>query len=212
MFKRWQLTARIEGFKDERIDQPALDAPMTPMIESEFRHFHRTLSPEASVSVRNSSLRSKLASISITLCIFTAPAAAQTGTVEQLSWLAGCWELRTPARVVEEYWMRPRAGTMLGMGRTVVRDSMTEYESTMIRVSNGKLAYHANPSGQKPNTFSAIAITADSVVFEDPAHDFPQRVGYTRHGADSLVAWIEGTSNGRTRRIPFPYKRVSCSG
>jgi hypothetical protein len=148
----------------------------------------------------------------IALCLLSTPAAAQTGTADQLTWLAGCWELRTPTRVVEEYWMRPRAGTMLGMGRTVVRDSMTEHESTLIRLTNGKLAYHANPSGQKPTTFSAIVVTADSVVFEAPEHDFPQRVGYARRGADSLIAWIEGTSNGRTRRIPFPYKRVSCSG
>jgi hypothetical protein len=155
------------------------------------------------------SLRIKLL---IALCILSTPAAAQTGATDQLTWLAGCWELRTPTRVVEEYWMRPRAGTMLGMGRTVVRDSMTEHESTLIRVTNGKLAYHANPSGQKPTTFPAIVVSADSVVFEAPEHDFPQRVGYARRGADSLIAWIEGTSNGRTRRIPFQYKRVACSG
>jgi hypothetical protein len=162
--------------------------------------------------MQTSSLRSKLASISITLCILSAPSAAQTTGADQVAWLAGCWELRTPTRVVEEYWMRPRAGTMLGMGRTVVRDSMTEHESTLIRMTNGKLAYHANPSGQKPTIFPAIVVNADSVVFEAPEHDFPQRVAYARRGADSLMAWIEGTSNGRTRRIPFPYKRVACSG
>ena len=150
--------------------------------------------------------------ITLALFLFSAPAAAQTTSVEQLGWLTGCWELRTPTRIVEESWMRPRAGTMLGMGRTVVRDSMTEHEATLIRVTNGKLAYHANPSGQRPTTFPAIVVTADSVIFEAPEHDFPQRVGYARRGADSLIAWIEGTSSGRTRRIPFPYKRVTCSG
>ncbi|MEO5817018.1 MAG: DUF6265 family protein [Gemmatimonadaceae bacterium] len=146
------------------------------------------------------------------LCVLSIPAAAQTASADKLTWMSGCWELRTPTRIVEEYWMRPRAGTMIGMGRTVVRDSMTERESTLIHMKNGRLAYEASPSGQKPTTFPAIVVTGDSVVFEAPEHDFPQRVGYARRGADSLVAWIEGTSNGRMRRIPFPYKRVSCSG
>ena len=150
--------------------------------------------------------------ITIALLFLGAPAAAQTASVEQLGWMAGCWELRTPTRIVEEQWMRPRAGTMLGMGRTVVRDSMTEHESTLIRITNGKLAYHANPSGQSPATFPALVVSADSVIFQALEHDFPQRVGYARRGADSLMAWIEGTSNGRTRRIPFPYGRVACSG
>jgi hypothetical protein len=42
-----------------------------------------------------------------------------TETIHSLGWLAGCWELRTPTRTVEEYWMRPRGGTMLGMGAMV---------------------------------------------------------------------------------------------
>ncbi len=148
--------------------------------------------------------------LSLVLCIIGTPATAQAASAEQLTWMSGCWEMRTPTRVTEEYWMRPRAGTMLGMARTVVRDSMTEHESTIIRVIDRRLAYLANPSGQTPTTFPAIVVTPDSVIFEAPEHDFPQRIGYVRRGADSLLAWIEGTSNGRLRRIPYPYERVAC--
>jgi hypothetical protein len=137
-----------------------------------------------------------------------APAGAQS--VDVVKWMAGCWELRTPTRIVEEYWMPPRGGTMLGMGRTVVRDSMIEFESTLIRQRGGRLVYAANPSGQAPATFTAIVANGDSVVFELPEHDFPQRIGYTRRGADSLLAWIEGTRGGAMRRIPFTYARVAC--
>jgi hypothetical protein len=87
---------------------------------------------------------------------------------------------------------------------------MTEFESTLIRTRGDKLLYEAHPSGQASTTFPSIAISGDSVVFELPEHDFPQRVGYTRIGADSLLARIEGTRAGRMRRIPFPYRRVTC--
>ena len=53
--------------------------------------------------------------------------------------------------------------------------------------------------------------TTDSVVFEAPEHDFPQRVGYRRVGSDSVLAWVEGTMKGKTRRIEFPYRRVQCA-
>ena len=102
------------------------------------------------------------------------------------------------------------AGTMLGMGRTTNARGLADYELTLIRQDGPRLVYEAHPKGQPPATFSARVATADSVVFEAPEHDFPQRVGYRRVGADSVLAWVEGTINGKTRRIEFPYARVSC--
>jgi hypothetical protein len=60
--------------------------------------------------------------------------------------------------------------------------------------------------------FTATSAGADSVVFAAPEHDFPQVVGYRRAGADSVVAWISGTSEGKVQRIEFPYRRVPCLG
>jgi hypothetical protein len=68
----------------------------------------------------------------------------------------------------------------------------------------------AHPSGQPSAVFRARDIGDQRVVFENPEHDFPQRVGYERKGADALAAWIEGTMNGRARRVDFAYRRVAC--
>jgi hypothetical protein len=59
--------------------------------------------------------------------------------------------------------------------------------------------------------FHSITITENSIVFENLAHDFPQRVGYQLVGPDSLMAWIEGPRNGKMKRIEFPYQRVKSS-
>ena len=58
-------------------------------------------------------------------------------------------------------------------------------------------------------TFLSTRISASELVFENPAHDFPQEVGY-RIEEDGLVAWIRGTQNGKDRRIEFPYRRARC--
>jgi len=130
-------------------------------------------------------------------------------TIDRLGWLQGCWELSSPQRVVEEQWMAPRAGTMLGMGRTTRDGKLVEYESVLIREERGRLAYDAHPSGQQPATFLSTTVTDSSIVFENPEHDFPQKVGYARSG-DSLSAWIEGSVNGKVRRVEFPYRLTPC--
>jgi|SoiMethySBSTD1v2_1073268.scaffolds.fasta_scaffold04683_7 uncharacterized protein DUF6265 len=140
-------------------------------------------------------------------------------TIDRVAWMHGCWRMTTPQSIVEEQWMAPRGGTMIGVGRTVARpadakgggggERTTDYEFVVLKEQNGQLAYEAHPAGQAPALFMARETAADSVVFENAAHDFPQRVGYRRSG-NGLVGWIEGTQNGKSRRIEFTYTRVAC--
>ncbi len=138
--------------------------------------------------------------------------AAQTPKgVQRVAWLQGCWELTTPERVVEEQWMAPRAGSMMGMSRTVRGGKLAAYEMVVIREEGQGLAYEAHPSGQPVATFLSTAISGSRVVFENPSHDFPQQVGYELKEA-TLVGWIAGTQNGKPRRVEFPYRRGRCAG
>ena len=131
-------------------------------------------------------------------------------SVENLRWLAGCLEMRSGDRVVEEHRMDLRAGSMLGMGRTTTSRGLMEYELTLIQQSAGTIVFEAHPRGQPAVAFSATSANADSVVFEAPKHDYPQIVGYRRSGRDSVLAWIDGTLGGKRQRIEFPYRRVAC--
>jgi hypothetical protein len=105
--------------------------------------------------------------------------------------------------------MAARGQSMLGVGRTVRDGTLRDYEFVLLTEQEGRLAYEAHPRGQPANTFRSIEVSDSSVVFEDPAHDYPQRVGYRRQG-DSLFAWIDGQDAGTQRRVEFPYRRVSC--
>ena len=138
------------------------------------------------------------------------PAVAQAGSeVERLAWLSGCWTQPRANGLVEEQWMAPRGGSMLGMSRTVVGGKTVEYEFLRIAVVGTTLAYVAKPSGQAEATFPVKSIDDGVVVFENLAHDFPQRIIY-RRGADGAVsARIEGTIKGETRGRDFPYTRCS---
>lgn len=143
--------------------------------------------------------------------VATGPATSTLSpSVSELSWLAGCLEMRSGDRIVEEHRMGVRGGSMLGMARTTTSKGLAEYELTLIHEKAGKIVLEAHPSGQPAAVFDATVAGADSVVFAAPEHDYPQIVGYRRAGADSVVAWIGGTSGGKSRRIEFPYRRIPC--
>jgi len=142
----------------------------------------------------------------------THQAAWSRSPIERIAWLAGCLELRDGDRVVEESRMALRQGSMLGMARTTSSKGLGEYELTLIRERDGKLVYEAHPSGQQGAVFTATVANRDSVVFAAPEHDYPQLVGYRRVGADSVLAWIDGKSQGKPLRVEFPYRRVACAG
>ena len=99
---------------------------------------------------------------------------------------------------------------MLGMSRTLRADSLAGFELVVIRETGEGLRYEASPSGQPTATFVAIEVSDRSVVFENPEHDFPQQIGYSRVGSDSLLAFIAGPRNDQWRRVEFPYGRVPC--
>lgn len=130
-------------------------------------------------------------------------------TIDRVAWMHGCWQMTTPQSIVEEQWLAPRGGTMIGVGRTVRGGRTTDYEFVVLKEQNGSLAYEAHPAGQPTAVFLASDATGDSVVFENAAHDFPQRVGYRRSNS-GLMGWIEGTQNGKPRRVEFAYARVAC--
>jgi hypothetical protein len=137
---------------------------------------------------------------------------AQAADVSALSWMAGCWRQESSGRIVDEVWMAPRGDGMLGMSRTVAKDRIVEHEFLQIRVQEGRLVYIAKPSRQAEATFTAVAASAREVIFENPTHDFPQRIVYRLQSDGNLAARIEGTEKGQARGIDFPMVRVACAG
>ena len=144
------------------------------------------------------------------LACATEVAWAQSATIDRVKWLQGCWQTTRGEATIEEQWMAPRGGTMLGMGRTVRGGKIAEYELVLIKEQGAALAYEAHPSGQPSATFLSTTASDTSVVFENPKHDFPQRVGYQRDGSEGLQAWIDGEVNGKARRVDFAYRRARC--
>ena len=149
--------------------------------------------------------------MAVALMAFVLLAAAQkpqTTDVTQLAWFAGCWQIARGEQVIDEQWMTPRAGVMLGMSRTVRAGRTTATEFVALRVVDGRVVYEANPSGQKPTAFPATTVSPDRAVFENPSHDYPKRIIYERQGDAAIMASIDDGAGGK--RVDYPFHRVPC--
>lgn len=119
------------------------------------------------------------------LLAFQAPA-----SVADLGWMSGRWETASSERWTEESWSSPRAGMLIGYSRSGRGETVREFEFLRIQAgADGALAYIAQPGGRAPVAFRLVSASGTEAVFENPQHDFPQRIRYVRAG-DRLTATI----------------------
>ena len=132
----------------------------------------------------------------------TLPATKAAATIDDVAWVGGTW-VSEPATAggaaTEERWTPPAGGAMLAVSRTIRGTSMTAYEYLCIAQRDGSLVYNAMPNGRAPATeFVLTQVTTDSATFENPSHDYPKVINYTRRADGSLETAISGATNQRT--------------
>lgn len=87
---------------------------------------------------------------------------------------------------------------MLGIGRTLRGAQMSGFEFLCIAEREGSLVYAAMPNGRAPATlFMLTRITDDSATFENPSHDFPKLIRYSRLADGSLRTTISAGADDR---------------
>jgi hypothetical protein len=111
-------------------------------------------------------------------------------------WMAGCWERSSGEKWTEECWTSPRAGIMLGGGRSGTGDRLGDWEVMQIVLNQPagdgpivRMAFWGAPGGQNPTMFAWSPSEGPGVTFVNETHDYPQRIRYWREGKE-LVAEI----------------------
>lgn len=149
--------------------------------------------------------------VSVLVVLLGSVTAHAQSSLNTMSWLAGCWGGSGSGREFTEQWMKPGGNTLLGMGRTIAKGKTVQSEFMQIRQEEaGDIYFVAKPSGQEEASFKLVNTRARELIFENPTHDFPQRVIYRLKDDGSLLAAIEGTLGDKKKRIEFPMKREPC--
>ena len=140
------------------------------------------------------------------LLALPALACAQAPPLSTLDWMSGTWVAETERESVVETWLGPRDGLMVAANLTIRGRNRRSFEFLRIAETPEGFSYFASPGGRAPVEFKLKEAGDRRVVFENAAHDFPQRILYWREG-DSLVARIEGTLKGEPRSMQWNFKR-----
>ena len=139
--------------------------------------------------------------------------------LQAAAFMAGCWRGSAGnGRVIEEYYTVPSGNLVQGMTRYLARrpdtqeQNTVDYEFTLIEPNGTTTRLHPHPKGQPSDTFAEKERAPGRLVWENLAHDFPQRVMYNAAPGDSLIARIEGKTPQGERAMEWRMGRVSCPG
>ncbi|MES2379414.1 MAG: DUF6265 family protein [Bacteroidota bacterium] len=131
--------------------------------------------------------------------------------LEKASWLIGNWENKSSEGNASEVWKKENDSTLLGASYFIMGKDTASTEFISLHQTGKEIFYAPTIPGQNgglPIEFKLTQSDNNSLVFENPAHDFPQKITYTKITNDSLVAEISGKQQGKEKAMQFPMKRA----
>ncbi len=135
--------------------------------------------------------------------------AAPSAELDQLSWMVGYWSRIEDASSSEEAWLPPRGDVMVGVHVDLFASGRSFFEYLRVESRSDTLVYFASPRGREAVPFIASDISEGKIVFSNMSHDYPQHIGYTLVGQDSLRSEVWGIVDGEERRSSWTWGRSS---
>lgn len=129
--------------------------------------------------------------------------------LECLAWMAGSWASQSERGSAEEFWAPPAGGLMLGFHRDVFPSGEAFFEYLRMESVDGGVIYFASPRGRETTAFRMSECREGYAVFENPEHEFPQKIIYRLEPDGDLCATVEGIEKGLPRQATWCWKAVS---
>jgi hypothetical protein len=137
---------------------------------------------------------------------FSNVACGQENTAQKfkkLQWLIGKWQRTNskPGQSGYENWSKVSDTKLIGKGVTLKGKEIIFVEELELSIKGGDIFYTVTVAGDfGPVNFKLTAISKDAFVCENPEHDFPKKIDYTRKGR-TVKAIVSG--NGPTLDYEF---------
>ena len=131
--------------------------------------------------------------------------------LEKMNWLLGNWENEMPEGVLTETWTKENDSTFSGTTYFIINKEDTVHSETIIlKQQNDELIYRPTVKGQnndEPLDFKLSSESENSFSFENPKHDYPQKIVYKKVNETNLVATISGIQQGKQSSESYPMKK-----
>ena len=130
--------------------------------------------------------------------------------MKHLEWMIGSWSNISSKGQLYENWIKTNDSVYTGKSFMVVKNDTVFSEMISLENRNGEIFYIPtvkNENNGQAVLFKLITSHNNEVVFENKAHDFPQRILYKNPVKDSLYARVEGMDKGVFTEEEFFMKR-----
>jgi hypothetical protein len=141
----------------------------------------------------------------------SSPPPATRSRVADLAFMSGCWRGQTRSgTTIEEFYTTPSSNLLVGTTRYIRDGRSVDFEFTRIDQTDSGAVITPHPKGVRSVSFAPKVVETNRVIWENPTHDFPQRIIYTRVATDTLVARIEGRTPSGDRAVEWRMARTGC--
>ena len=129
--------------------------------------------------------------------------------LNNLNWLAGQWEGIQGNGINHEEWEIINEYELKGKAYMIKKGEIINVEMLKLHSDETGIYYTADVShNPAPVSFKLTLQNGNTFVFENPAHDFPQKITYEKKEENTLAATVEATINGKTRKIEYLLKKI----
>lgn len=130
---------------------------------------------------------------------------------EKFSFLIGNWSYAKQNETIIEKWEWSKESGLSGISYAVSNSGDSVLLETISLHKKGNSIYYIPRGHQQGNTstvsFKLVSDEGETFIFENSKHDFPQRIVYRKLSDNEMLAWIEGSIEGKLKKIEFPYKK-----
>ena len=130
--------------------------------------------------------------------------------LEKAAWLLGSWKNNSDQGTMTETWIKDHADSYSAKTYFVIGQDTVFRELSKLEETGSNLQCVISIEGEndeKPVTFKMTKQSEQNLVFENPKHDFPQKITY-QCKEDSIIAEISGMQDGKFVKERFGMVRV----
>lgn len=130
--------------------------------------------------------------------------------IAKAEWLLGTWEGASPEGLFVEHWEKKSDSVYTGKGNMIVGKDTVFSELLAIEQRGNDVYYIATIPGEndgKPTDFK-LTSSDKALVFENPTHDYPQKITYTKKDDASVLVEVSGNMNEKPHIESFTFKKV----
>ncbi len=125
-----------------------------------------------------------------------------------MEWLVGSWVFNSEEGIIFENWQMNGDTLLQGESGYLDGQDTIVFERVLLAKRGEDIYYMVYGQNEtQPTLFKLTSNDNNTLVFENPQHDFPTKITYALITPDSIVAEISGQSKGVSKRQQFLYAR-----